>query len=42
MTTTAAGTQALRYFIHKNFDAFRMEISGGLVGSAALRCFWRR
>ena len=43
MTTTAAGTQLLRYFIHDDFDAFRMEISGGLVGSAARAAYeaWR-
>ena len=43
MTATAPGTQPLRYFIHDDFDAFRMEISGGLVGSAARGAYeaWR-
>jgi hypothetical protein len=43
MTTMAAGTQPLRYFIHDDFDAFRMEVSGSLVGSAAGAAYeaWR-
>lgn len=43
MNPTAAGAQPLRYFIHDDFDAFRMEIAGSLVGPAAQRAFegWR-
>ena len=43
MTTTAAGAQSLRYFIHDDFDAFRMEVSGSLAGSAASTAYeaWR-
>lgn len=39
MNSTAAGAQPLRYFIHDDFDAFRMEISGSLVGPAAQKAF---
>jgi hypothetical protein len=43
MNPTAAGAQPLRYFIHDDFDALRMEISGGLVGPGAQKAFedWR-
>ena len=43
MTASPAGTPPLRYFIHDDFDAFRMEVSGGFVGSAARRAYeaWR-
>ena len=43
MTQTAAGAQPLRYFIHDDFDAFRMELAGGLVGGAARVAYeaWR-
>ena len=36
-------TAALQYFIHDDFDAFRMEISGGFVGRAAQKAYesWR-
>jgi hypothetical protein len=37
MTTMAAGTQPLRYFIHDDFDAFRMEVSGSLVAAPPVR-----
>ena len=41
--TTAIATQPLRYFIHDDFDALRMEIAGSLVGSGAQRAYeaWR-
>jgi len=34
----------LQYFIHDDFDAMRMEISGSLLGAAAQKAFdtWRR
>ena len=43
MTTTTAGVQPLLYFIHHDFDTFRMEISGSLVGRAAQEAYeaWR-
>jgi hypothetical protein len=36
--------ERLQYFIHDDFDAIRMEISGSLLGAAARRAFdtWRR
>jgi hypothetical protein len=43
MSAPAAVVHPLRYFIHDDFDALRMEISGSLVGRAAQRAYesWR-
>jgi hypothetical protein len=40
---TATDAQPLRYFIHDDFDAFRMELAGGLVDAAARGAYetWR-
>ncbi len=43
MNPTATDAQPLRYFVHDDFDAFRMELAGGLVGAAARGAYetWR-
>jgi len=43
MSAPAAVVPSLRYFIHDDFDAFRMEISGSFVGRAAQKAYesWR-
>lgn len=35
MTPTASHARPLQYFIHDDFDALRMEISGSLAGKGA-------
>jgi hypothetical protein len=44
MSPTAGGGRPLQYFIHDDFDALRMEISGSLAGTAARKAYdaWRR
>ena len=37
MTASALGAQRLRYFIHDDFDAFRMELREALSAPAARR-----
>jgi hypothetical protein len=43
MSPAAASGQPLQYFIHYDYDALRMEISGSLVGRAAQKAYeaWR-
>ena len=43
MNPAASGGHPLRYFIHDDFDAFRIELSGSLVGRAAQKAYeaWR-
>ena len=43
MNPAASGAHPLRYFIHDDFDAFRIELSGSLVGRAAQKAYeaWR-
>jgi hypothetical protein len=43
MNPAASGADSLRYFIHDDFDAFRIEISGSLLGRAAQKAYeaWR-
>ena len=43
MSAAALGGRPLRYFIHDDFDAFRIEISGNLAGRAAQKAYeaWR-
>lgn len=39
MTPTARDARPLQYFIHDDFDALRMEISGSLAGRAAQEAY---
>jgi hypothetical protein len=43
MNPALSGAHPLRYFIHDDFDAFRIELSGSLVGLAAQKAYetWR-
>jgi hypothetical protein len=43
MTASSAVVPRLRYFVHEDFDALRMEIAGSLVGRAAQKAYesWR-
>jgi hypothetical protein len=43
MNPAASGGHPLRYFIHDDFDAFRIALSRGLVGRAAQKAYeaWR-
>lgn len=44
MSPSVSGGRPLQYFIHHDFDALRMEISGTLAGKAAEEAYdsWRR
>ena len=43
MSAPATAISPLRYFIHEDFDALRMEVAGSLAGRAAQRAYesWR-
>jgi hypothetical protein len=43
MSLATSSGQPLQYFIHDDYDAFRIEISGSLVGRAAQKAYeaWR-
>jgi len=44
MSPAITSPQPLLYFIHDDFDALRIEISGSLIGTAAKKMYdaWRR
>ena len=44
MSPAIGGDRPLQYFIHDDFDALRMEISGSFIGRAAREAYeaWRR